>query len=69
VNDMLRRNTWTDLITALGIIAIGATFVLGALSHNADVPFSSVAALPFDSDEPSNGYLDDGLTMDIWMMD
>lgn len=57
---MYRR--WALLAAAIVCVAIGAIALWRAQPENTDVPFDSVAVLPFTSDSSNNNYLADGLT-------
>jgi DNA-binding winged helix-turn-helix (wHTH) protein/TolB-like protein/Tfp pilus assembly protein PilF len=50
------------LAAAIVCVAIGAIALWRAQPENTDVPFDSVAVLPFTSDSSNNNYLADGLT-------
>jgi DNA-binding winged helix-turn-helix (wHTH) protein/TolB-like protein/Tfp pilus assembly protein PilF len=56
------RRRWPLLAAALICVAIGAIALWRAQPENTNVPFGSVAVLPFVSDSSGNNYLADGLT-------
>ncbi|RJT28158.1 tetratricopeptide repeat protein [Mesorhizobium waimense] len=53
---------WAILAAAVVCVAIGAIALWRAQPENTNVPFGSVAVLPFASDSSGNNYLADGLT-------
>jgi DNA-binding winged helix-turn-helix (wHTH) protein/TolB-like protein len=57
-----RGRGWALLAAALFCVGIGATGFWLAARPGTGVQFSSVAVLPFETDEPGNSYLADGLT-------
>lgn len=53
---------WWGLVVAIMCVAIAATALRHTQSESTDLPFGSVAVLPFTSDSPASNYLADGLS-------